>query len=47
MMPFINAIKRNKHLFKDKIILDLDCGLGVLSILAAKAGAKTVYCVYK
>lgn len=42
-MPFIHAINRNKHLFKDKIVLDINCGLGVLSILAAKAGAKAVY----
>lgn len=43
MTPFVKAINRNKHLFKDKVVLDLNCGLGVLSVLAARAGARAVY----
>jgi protein arginine N-methyltransferase 1 len=42
-MGYMNAIVKNPQLFKDKIVLDIGCGTGILSIFAAKAGAKHVY----
>jgi hypothetical protein len=37
---YMNAIKQNKHLFKDKVVLDVGCGTGILSMFAAQAGAR-------
>lgn len=42
-LAYENAIKQNPHLFKDKIVMDIGCGTGILSIFAARAGAKHVY----
>jgi len=39
------AIEGNPDAFKDKIVLDIGCGTGILSLFAARAGAKHVYAV--
>lgn len=41
-LTYRNAVYHNKHLFKGKVVLDIGCGTGILSMFAAKAGAAKV-----
>lgn len=44
-LSYRQAIHKNKDLFKDKVVLDVGCGTGILSMFAAQAGARHVIAV--
>ncbi|KAH6564614.1 hypothetical protein BASA60_010262 [Batrachochytrium salamandrivorans] len=41
-LSYRNSMYQNRHLFKDKVVLDVGCGTGILCMFAAKSGAKLV-----
>ncbi|EDW83116.1 uncharacterized protein Dwil_GK22483 [Drosophila willistoni] len=45
MLAYRKAIWSNKKLFKDKIVMDVGCGTGILALFAAEAGASKVIAV--
>ncbi|KAL6061314.1 Protein arginine N-methyltransferase 8-B [Balamuthia mandrillaris] len=45
MISYHGAIMRDKEVFKDRVVLDVGCGSGILSCFCAKAGARKVYSV--
>lgn len=42
----MNAIVQNKHIFKDKVVLDVGCGTGILSMYVPYSahGDRTIGC---
>lgn len=44
-IAYRDSMYKNTHLFKNKIVMDIGCGTGILSLFAARCGAKHVYAI--
>ena len=44
-MTYATFILSNPSVFRDAVVLDVGCGTGILSLFAARAGAKKVFAV--